>query len=97
MELKKVLITGILGQDGANMAEYLLKELDLELEVFGMMRRTSNANFGNIKSFKEHPRFHLVCGDLTDEISIKKRSETFTKMSVSQMLPGCAAMIVLAQ
>ena len=72
MELKKVLITGILGQDGANMAEYLLKELDLRLEVFGMMRSTSNANFGNIKCFKEHPRFHLVCGDLTDEVSIDK-------------------------
>jgi GDPmannose 4,6-dehydratase len=75
MELKKVLITGILGQDGANMAEYLLKELDLSLEVFGMMRRTSNANFGNIESFKEHPRFHLVCGDLTDEVSIDKLVE----------------------
>jgi len=75
MELKKVLITGILGQDGANMAEYLLKELDLALEVFGMMRRTSNANFGNIESFKEHPRFHLVCGDLTDEVSIDKLVE----------------------
>ena len=70
MELKKALITGILGQDGANMAEYLLKEPNLE--VYGMMRRTSNANFVNIKSFKEHPRFHLACGDLTDEVSIDK-------------------------
>ena len=73
MELKKVLITGILGQDGANMAEYLLKEPNLE--VYGMMRRTSNANFGNIESFKEHSRFHLVCGDLTDEVSIDKLVE----------------------
>ncbi len=73
MELKKVLITGILGQDGANMAEYLLKEPNLE--VYGMMRRTSNANFGNIESFKGHSRFHLVCGDLTDEISINKLVE----------------------
>ena len=70
---KKVLITGILGQDGANMAEYLLKEPNLE--VYGMMRRTSNANFGNIESFKEHPRFRLVCGDLTDEVSIDKLVE----------------------
>jgi len=66
----KVLITGILGQDGANMAEYLLG-LD-KVEVFGMMRRTSNANFGNINSFKEHENFNLVCGDLTDEVSIDK-------------------------
>ena len=73
MELKKVLITGVLGQDGANMAEYLLKKPNLE--VYGMMRRTSNANFGNIKPFKEHSRFRLVCGDLTDEVSIDKLVE----------------------
>ena len=70
--MKKALITGILGQDGANMADYLLKEVDSALGVFGMMRRTSNANFSNIDSFKNHPRFKLVCGDLTDEVSIDK-------------------------
>jgi GDPmannose 4,6-dehydratase len=69
---KKVLITGILGQDGANMAEHLLNEDHEDVLVYGMMRRTSNANFGNIESFKDHPRFNLVCGDLTDEISIDK-------------------------
>ena len=72
----KVLITGILGQDGANMAEYLVG-LDSysrrkKVEVFGMMRRTSNANFSNINAFKEHENFNLVCGDLTDEVSIDK-------------------------
>lgn len=66
----KVLITGILGQDGANMAEYLLSLG--KVEVFGMMRRTSNANFGNISPFKERENFNLVCGDLTDEVSIDK-------------------------
>lgn len=69
--MKKVLVTGILGQDGANMAEYLLGNEE-EVEVYGMMRRTSNANFGNIKPFRDHPRFNLVCGDLTDEVSIDK-------------------------
>ena len=39
--MKKVLITGILGQDGANMAEYLATKDDDRLEVYGMMRRTS--------------------------------------------------------
>ena len=76
--MKKVLITGILGQDGANMAEYLTlgrapgDDEETDVEVYGMMRRTSNANFGNIESFKDHPRFNLVCGDLTDEVSIDK-------------------------
>ena len=67
--MKKALITGILGQDGANMSEYLLS-LDEHLEIYGMMRRSSNANKSNIEAFENHPRFNLVYGDLTDEISI---------------------------
>lgn len=70
MELKKVLITGILGQDGANMAKYLL---DTEnVLIYGMMRRTSNVNETNILEFKNHERFSLVYGDLTDDVSINK-------------------------
>ena len=68
---KKILITGILGQDGANMAEYLLS-LDEQIQVYGMMRRSSNVNETNILSFKDNPRFSLVYGDLTDEISIDR-------------------------
>ena len=68
---KKILITGILGQDGANMAEYLLS-LDEQIQVYGMMRRSSNVNKTNILSFKDNTRFSLVYGDLTDEISIDR-------------------------
>ena len=50
MELKKVLITGILGQDGANMAKYLLNTEDVL--IYGMMRRTSNVNETNIFNLK---------------------------------------------
>ena len=35
--MKKVLITGVTGQDGANMVEYLLKNTDYE--IIGMIRR----------------------------------------------------------
>ena len=66
---KKVLITGILGQDGANMAEFLLT-LPGEVEVYGVMRRASNPNFINCQKFKAHPRFKFVFGDLTDEVSL---------------------------
>jgi len=66
--MKKVLITGILGQDGANMAEYLLT-LD-DVYVYGMMRRSGSPNYHNIKEFKNHERFKLVDGDLSDEVSI---------------------------
>ena len=67
--MKKVLVTGILGQDGANMAEYLLAK-DEPIKVYGMMRRTATPNFINTIAFKDHEDFKLVYGDLADEVSI---------------------------
>jgi GDPmannose 4,6-dehydratase len=64
----KVIVTGILGQDGANMVEYLLKNTDAN--IFGMIRRTSNPNFVNCQSFIRNERFKLVYGDLSDSISL---------------------------
>ena len=50
---KKVLITGALGQDGANMAEYLCNTTNHM--VYGMMRRSANPNFKNIsETFKNN-------------------------------------------
>ena len=63
-----IIITGILGQDGANMAEYLLANTDAQ--IFGMMRRTSNPNFINCFDFINNPRFKFVYGDLSDSVSI---------------------------
>ena len=57
----KIIITGILGQDGANMCEYLLKNTDAQ--IYGMMRRTSNPNFINCDSFINNNRFKFVYGD----------------------------------
>lgn len=67
---KKVLITGTLGQDGANMCELLLKRGGIK--VFGMVRRSSNPNFVNCTAFIDHPDFQLVYGDMSDSISIDK-------------------------
>lgn len=64
----KVLITGILGQDGANMVEYLLK--NSKAKIFGMVRRTSNPNFVNCQAFIKNERFQLVYGDLSDSVSL---------------------------
>jgi len=66
--MKKVLITGVLGQDGACMVEYLLKNTNFE--IYGMIRRASNANFVNCKNFIDNNRFKFVYGDLCDSISI---------------------------
>jgi GDPmannose 4,6-dehydratase len=59
------LITGITGQDGAYLAEFLLNR---GYTVYGTFRRTSSANFWRITSLGiyEHPRLHLVEHDLTD-------------------------------
>jgi GDPmannose 4,6-dehydratase len=62
---KVALITGITGQDGAYLTEFLLKR---GYTVYGTFRRTSSANFWRIASLgvHEHPRLHLVEHDLTD-------------------------------
>src|SRR5271166_1759505 len=62
---KVALITGITGQDGAYLAEFLLAR---GYTVYGTFRRTSSVNFWRIESLgiREHPNLHLVEHDLTD-------------------------------
>ena len=72
--MANVLITGVLGQDGSNMAEFLLK--NTRHKVYGMMRRSATPNYQNVESFSKTPRFELVNGDLTDEISINRLVKT---------------------
>lgn len=67
----KVLVTGVLGQDGANMVEYLLREVS-DIKVYGMMRRSANPNFINTHNFKNNPNFKFIYGDLSDDVSIDK-------------------------
>jgi len=64
----KILVTGVLGQDGANMVEYLLKNTNAK--IFGMIRRSSNPNFTNCSAFMVNNRFQFVYGDLSDGVSI---------------------------
>lgn len=65
MATKRVLITGITGQDGSYLAEFLL---DKGYEVIGMLRRSSTINFERIQHIQD--RLTLVSGDLMDQISI---------------------------
>ena len=69
--MKKVLVTGVLGQDGANMVEFLLSQKE-SIQIYGMMRRSANPNFINTNNFKDHPNFKFVYGDLSDDVSIDK-------------------------
>lgn len=63
--MKKAIITGITGQDGAYLAEYLLARGYL---VTGAYRRTSSVNFWRIEELgiRSHPRLQLVEHDITD-------------------------------
>ncbi len=63
--MKRALVTGITGQDGAYLAQLLLEK---GYEVYGTHRRTSTHNFWRISELgiSEHPNLHLTEYDLTD-------------------------------
>ncbi|MFA5974948.1 MAG: GDP-mannose 4,6-dehydratase [Elusimicrobiota bacterium] len=65
---KKALITGITGQDGSYLAEFLLKK---GYDVYGIIRRSSSFNTGRLSGIYVDPhqpnaQLHLHYGDLTD-------------------------------
>ena len=62
---KRALISGITGQDGSYLAEFLLAQ---GYEVIGMIRRSSTVNFERIRHIQD--RLTLVSGDLLDEVSM---------------------------
>jgi len=69
---KVALITGVTGQDGAYLAELLLKK---GYEVHGVKRRSSSFNTGRIEDIYQDPheqnaRFHLHYGDMTDSTNL---------------------------
>jgi len=63
----KILITGVTGQDGSNMARYLLNTTDCY--VYGAVRRLSVSNHDNIRDIKNE-RFTIIHLDLLDQQSI---------------------------
>ncbi len=65
MTVKRALITGITGQDGSYLAEFLLEQ---GYDVIGMVRRSSTVNFERIEHIQD--RLTLVSGDLMDQISL---------------------------
>ena len=65
MSKKRALVTGITGQDGSYLAEYLLAK---GYEVLGMVRRTSTINFDRIREFQKEVT--IVQGDLLDQMSL---------------------------
>ena len=64
---RKALITGITGQDGGYLAEFLLEE---GYDVVGVERRTSTINFDRIAHLQEEENLEIVQGDLLDQMSL---------------------------
>src|SRR6185295_4180743 len=64
---KRALITGITGQDGSYLAEFLLEK---GYEVFGLVRRTSTINFSRIRHIQD--RITLISGDILDQTSLQQ-------------------------
>ena len=62
---KRALITGVTGQDGSYLAEFLLSK---DYEVVGMVRRTSTVDFTRLTAIQD--QLTLVQGDLLDEGSL---------------------------
>ena len=65
--MKKVIITGVTGQDGSHMADYLLANTDYQ--ILGAVRRLSVSNHRNIAHIS-NPRFKLIDLDISDPESI---------------------------
>ncbi len=62
---KHALITGVTGQDGSYLAELLLEK---GYEVYGIMRRKSVVDYGNVEHLKD--QLHFIYADLTDMVSL---------------------------
>jgi GDPmannose 4,6-dehydratase len=63
--MKKALITGITGQDGSYLAELLLEK---GYEVYGIRRRKSVMDFGNVEHIKD--KINFIYADMTDVVSL---------------------------
>lgn len=70
--MKKVIITGITGQDGSYLAELLLAK---GYEVHGVHRRSSSPNFSKLYSSVAHKNFNLVEGDICDPFFVSRLIE----------------------
>lgn len=68
--MNNVIITGVTGQDGSYLVDYLLANTDYE--IYGVMRRLSVPNHENLKHVLGNKRFHLIQGDLADFSSIEE-------------------------
>lgn len=63
--MKRALITGVTGQDGSYLSELLLEK---GYEVYGIMRRKSRVDYGNVEHIKD--KINFIYADMTDLVSL---------------------------
>jgi GDPmannose 4,6-dehydratase len=71
MAAKRALITGVTGQDGSYLAEFLLEK---DYQVYGLVRRSSTTNFERLHHVQD--RIHTIPGDLLDQNSLLEAVRT---------------------
>lgn len=71
--MKNALITGITGQDGSYLAELLLEK---GYNVYGLMRRKSVVDYGNVDHIKD--KIHFIYADMQDDRIINISYENIT-------------------
>jgi len=67
--MRTAFVTGITGQDGSYLAEFLLEK---DYEVYGFVRRSASKNYWRINHLLEQENLKLVEGDLSDQASISR-------------------------
>jgi GDPmannose 4,6-dehydratase len=65
---KRVLVLGVTGQDGSLISELLCKK---NISVYGLIRKSSNRNYANLKNVLNLKNFNLINGDMLDILSIE--------------------------
>ncbi len=76
---RRALITGVNGMDGSHLADFLLEKGYI---VYGLERRTSKPNRTNTSHLEDHPNFHFLTGDLTDQNSLLRALKKSTPHEV---------------
>lgn len=95
--MKKVLITGVTGQDGSLMADYLLK--NTQNTIIGGIRRLSVKNHRNVERLENNHRFKLIDLDVTDhqntnEVILREKPDYFINFAANSFVGNSWSMPV---
>ena len=80
--MKAALITGVTGQDGSYLAEFLLGK---DYSVYGLARYCSERKHERIEHLKTHPEFRLIEGDLTDTARMNSIINSFEQYDIIEV------------